>query len=135
MEMRASVTNRRGDRAGLRRGGMLAASMLFVSAAFAEEPCGLCDSEIVINSALATCFLENFQQYADKANGAVIVDLTGCEQDRSVVEPLAMPGAATEEPDTQFMVTKAQLDCLKAQLEQPDVKLDPSARIELGSCG
>jgi hypothetical protein len=117
------------------KGTALLAGLVLASTAGAEDPCGLCDREIVINSALATCFLDHYQQFADRANGAIVVDLTDCEEARGVVEPLATPGAEVEEPDVQFMLTKLQLNCLKAKLEQPDIKLDPSARIELDSCG
>ena len=33
------------------------------------------------------------------------------------------------------MISRAQLDCLKRKLEEPGLVLDPSAKIELASCG
>ena len=113
----------------------LATALLFASTALAAEPCGLCDREVTINSALATCFLAQYQQLAAKTDGTVVIDLSSCEQDRGVVEPLAMPGGSIEDPDLQFMLTKAQMNCLKTKLEQPDLVLDPTAKIELDSCG
>ncbi len=115
--------------------GVLAALSL-ASASKAAEACALCDTEIVTNSALATCFLDEYQQFAGKTEGAIVVDLTNCaEESRGVIEPLAAPGLEVQEPDTHFMVSRAQLDCLKRKLEQPDLVLDPSAKIELDSCG
>ena len=48
---------------------------------------------------------------------------------------LAWPGVVVEEPDLEFMLSRAQLDCLKAKLEDPAIDLDPSAKIDLASCG
>lgn len=112
-----------------------ATALLFASTALAAEPCGLCDKEVTINSALATCFLAQYQQLASRTDGTVVIDLSSCEQDRGVVEPLAMPGASIEDPDLQFMLTKEQMTCLKTKLEQPGLVLDPTAKIELDSCG
>lgn len=112
------------------------AGLSLTDASNAAEPCALCDKEIVTNSVLATCFLDEYQQLADKAEGAIVVDLTNCaEEQRGVIEPLAAPGLEVQEPDTRFMVSRTQLDCLKRKLEQPDLVLDPSAKIELDSCG
>jgi hypothetical protein len=116
-------------------GSALLAGLVFVSSANAAEPCGLCDEEIVTNSVLASCFLDEYQQFAAKANGAVVVDLSNCEAFRGVIEPLPTPGIEVEEPDVRFMLTRTQLDCLKGKLEQPGLVLDPSAKIQLDSCG
>lgn len=113
----------------------LLALLMSASAAFADDPCGLCDKEIVTNSALATCFLDQYQQFAAKANGAVVVDLSNCEVSRGVIEPLPTPAEAVVEPDVQFLLTHAQLICLKTKLEQPGIVLDPTAKIALDSCG
>ena len=98
--------------------------------------CGLCPTEIVTNSALASCFLDEYQQLARDTDGAVAVDLSECANDRGIVEPLQMPGMTSQEPDVSvsFMVTQTQLDCLKGKLEEPGLVLDPSATIDLGSC-
>lgn len=118
------------------RAGMAAlAALAMATGARGAEPCGLCNDQVVTNSALATCFLARYEQLAVRANGAVVVDLSDCEQDRSVVEALPMPGGTVAEPDMQFMLTRAQLVCLKGKLEEPGLVLDPSAVIELGSCG
>lgn len=118
-------------------------SMLFVAAlalsasgAGATEPCGLCDEKVVTNSALAECFLDEYPALAGKSAGAIVVDLSACEQQRGVVAPLAMPGEGgpEAEPSLTFMVTRAQLDCLKKKLEDDTTKLDPSATIELDGC-
>ena len=113
----------------------LVAALFVAGSAYAEDPCGLCDKEIVINSALATCFLDKYQQLAGKTDAAVVVDLSGCEQDRGIVEALPTPNGVELEPDLQFMVTPGQLQCLKTKLDKGDIPLDPSARIELDSCG
>ena len=132
--MRSSVKNSVSLASRIVAAGAGVMAGLFVVAAGAAEPCGLCDSEIVTNSALAECFLGEYQQLADKANGAVVVDLSHCEASRGVVEALPVPGTVVEEPDVKFMLTRAQLDCLKKKLEQPDLVLDPSVKIDLGSC-
>lgn len=111
------------------------AMLAFGGHASAQDPCGLCDKEIVTNGNLASCFLENYQAYADKADGAVVVDLSECEASRGVVEALPAPKFGAEDPDLKFIVSRAQLDCLKRKLEDPNLVLDPSAKIELDSCG
>ena len=60
-------------------------ALLGIHAARAEETCGLCQQEVVTNSELAECFLQRFEEFASKANGTVIVDLTDCEQQRGIV--------------------------------------------------
>lgn len=103
--------------------------------AVAQETCGLCDTEIVTNSDLAQCFLAQYQQLAEKENGAIVVDLSACEESRGVVEALPSPKIGAKEPSTKFMLSREQLDCLKTKLEDPNLVLDPSATIELDSCG
>ena len=91
---------------------------------------------MVTNSELAECFLRRYEEFASKANGTVIVDLTECEEQRGIVDVLpTIESIKAEEPDLRFMVMRPQLDCLKAKLEDPSVVLDPSARIRLDSCG
>ena len=70
----------------------LAACIALATAASATDPCGLCDDEIVTNSALAQCFLDEYPFIAGKAKGPVVVDLSKCEQERSIVQPLGAPG-------------------------------------------
>lgn len=115
---------------------LAAALALSASGAGATEPCGLCDEKVVTNSALAECFLDEYPALAGKASGAIVVDLSACEQQRGVVAPLAMPGGdgPEAEPSLTFMVTRGQLDCLKKKLEDKTAELDPSATIELDSC-
>jgi len=112
----------------------LLAGLAAVAGAYAEEPCGLCDEQIVTNSALAQCFLDEYPSLAGKAKDAIVVDLSKCEQDRGIVPSLGMPGQQAVEPSVTFVVTPTQLDCLKTKLERKDIELDPSATIELGSC-
>ena len=107
---------------------------LSVANASADEACGLCAKQIITNSELATCFLDQYDQIAKTGNGAVVVDLSSCAS-RGVVEALPSPNKAPAEPDVQFMISRAQLDCLKKKLETPGVVLDPTATIELDSCG
>ncbi len=99
----------------------------------AQESCALCAKEIVINSTLATCFLQDFEQFSDGDSKAVAVDLSNCAS-RGVIEPLPAPNVGAVEPDTRFMLSRAQLSCLKAKLEDPSLVLDPSAKIALGDC-
>jgi hypothetical protein len=116
--------------AGVAMSGLCAAN------AFAAT-CGLCNTDIVMTSELAECFLKDYQTFASVFGEVVVVDLTSCETSRGGLE--ALPGPTrldtTREPDTQFMIPRAQLDCLKKKLEEPGLVLDPSTRIELASCG
>lgn len=106
---------------------------LFAGQAPAQESCALCAKEIVINSTLATCFLQDFAQISDGDGKAVAVDLSNCAS-RGVIEPLPAPNVGTQEPDTKFMLSRGQLTCLKTKLEDPNIVLDPSAKIALGDC-
>lgn len=112
----------------------LAVGLLLVGSASADENCGLCAKQIVTNSELATCFLDQYDQIAKTGSTAVVVDLSSCAS-RGVVEPLPSPNKAAAEPDVQFMISRTQLDCLKKKLEAPGIVLDPSATIQLDSCG
>jgi hypothetical protein len=104
------------------------------SAAWADEACGLCSQSIVTNSSLADCFLEQYDQLRKEDGAAIAIDLSDCTS-RGIVEALPSPNATDVEPDTQFMLSRGQLDCLKKKLEEPGLVLDPSVKIELGSCG
>lgn len=117
-------------------------ALLFAVAALpaqaAEQPCGLCAHKVTINSELAACFLGKFPQLESRKAEAVVVDLTDCpkaeEADRGIIPALPQPGAAADVPDTEYILTMTQLVCLKAKLEAPELKLDPSATISLDAC-
>ncbi len=96
--------------------GLLAGLAAFAGAA-AAEPCGLCDEKIVTNSALAQCFLDEYPFLAGKAGGPIVVDLSACEQQRSIVPPLGSSGEQVPEPEpsVKFVVTRTQLECLKTR--------------------
>ena len=111
----------------------LAGGLLLIANASAQDGCGLCAKQVVINSELATCFLDQYDQFAKTSSDAVVVDLSTCGS-RGVVEALPSPNKAPAEPDVQFIVSRPQLACLKKQLEAPGVVLDPSVTIELDSC-
>ncbi|UVK50574.1 hypothetical protein DBIPINDM_003750 [Mesorhizobium sp. AR02] len=111
----------------------LAGGLLLIANASAEDACGLCVKQIVTNSELATCFLDQYDQFAKTSSDAVVVDLSSCAS-RGIVEALPSPTKAPAEPDVQFMVSRPQLQCLKKQLETPGIVLDPSATIELDNC-
>jgi hypothetical protein len=113
---------------------LLIAAAFTTSAAAAGPACGLCDTEIVINSELANCFLQKYGDLAKDDDPAIAVDLSDCESSRGIVEALPTPDLPTEEPDTEFLISRAQLDCLKKKLEQPGLVLDPSAKIDLEAC-
>ncbi|QPC90840.1 hypothetical protein [Mesorhizobium sp. INR15] len=112
----------------------LAGGLFLITSASADEACGLCVKQIVINSELATCFLDQYDQIAGTGKDAVVVDLSNCAS-RGVVEALPSPNKIQTEPDVQFMISRLQLQCLKKKLEAPGIVLDPSATIELDSCG
>jgi hypothetical protein len=122
-----SVFSWRGTVAGL------AGGLLLIANASADEACGLCVKQIVINSELATCFLDQYDQIAKSGSDAVVVDLSDCAS-RGVVEALPSPNKGAAEPDVQFMISRLQLECLKKKLETPGIVLDPSAIIELDTC-
>jgi hypothetical protein len=122
-----SVFSWRGAVAGL------AGSLMLIANASADDACGLCVKQIVTNSELATCFLDQYDQIAKSSGGAVVVDLSNCAS-RGVVEALPSPNKGAAEPDVQFMISRLQLECLKKKLEAPGIVLDPSAIIELDSC-
>ena len=98
------------------------------------QECGLCAREVVINSSLATCFLDRYAEFASRQAGAVAIDLEDCETERGVVAALRGPARPDEAPDMRFMLTLPQLSCLKRKLEKTGLSLDPSARISLGDC-
>jgi len=112
----------------------VAAASLAAAGARAGEACGLCSQSIVTNSSLADCFLDQYDQLRKEDGAAIAVDLSDCGS-RGIVEALPSPDAAEAGPDTQFMLSRGQLDCLKKKLEEPGLVLDPSVKIELGSCG
>lgn len=114
---------------------VMMATVLAISSTAAGAACGLCDTEIVINSELATCFLAKYNDLAKDDDPAIAVDLSACEESRGIVEALPAPNVTGDEPDTQFLISRAQLDCLKQKLEQPGLVLDPSAKIDLAACG
>jgi hypothetical protein len=113
---------------------LLVMAMFSISSASAGATCGLCDTEIVINSELATCFLEQYDQLAATKDPAIVVDLSECAQSRGIVEALPSASLKEDEPDTQFMISPTQLDCLRKKLEDPGLVLDPAAKIDLTSC-
>ena len=55
--------------------GALMVGLFTVPAATAQ--CALCDTEVVINSELASCFLSEFPQLAERNGAAVAVDPAG----------------------------------------------------------
>lgn len=109
----------------------------FCAANAMAAACGLCNTDVVMTSELADCFLKDFQTFAAESGEIVVVDLTACETSRGGLEALPgpTPSETTREPDKQFMIPHAQLDCLKKKLEEPGLVLDPATRIELASCG
>ncbi len=113
---------------------IVVAAVFSISSAAAGATCGLCDTEIVMNSDLATCFLEQYDELAEQDEPAIVVDLSDCPGSRGIVEALPSANLTVEEPDTEFMISPEQLSCLKKKLEDPDIELDPTATIDLGSC-
>jgi hypothetical protein len=112
----------------------ITAALFSISSGAAGATCGLCDTEIVMNAELASCFLEQYDKLAQETDPTIVVDLSGCES-RGIVDALPSLDVSTEQPDTEFMISRAQLDCLRKKLQDPNIKLDPSAKIDLSSCG
>jgi hypothetical protein len=121
---------------GWRSAALLAAGIAMGGSAIAQtEPCGLCARAVVTNSALATCFLDQYDALSASGKPVVAVDLSGCEiASRGVVDALPSAPLGGEPPDTQFLVTRGQLDCLRERIEDPETVLDPTARIDLSEC-
>lgn len=113
---------------------VISAAVFAVSSAAAGATCGLCDSEIVMDSDLANCFLQKYGDLAKLDDPAIAVDLSDCESSRGIIEALPSPNLTVDEPDTQFMISRSQLECLKKKLEQPDIEFNPTAKINLDSC-
>ena len=104
-----------------------------VSAAQPGE-CALCARSVVTTRTLAACFLSKYGA-AEPKGAAVAIDLTGCAGgQRGIVTALPAPAKGLAKPDTRFLVSPAQLDCLRQRLSDPALELDPQARIELDTC-
>ena len=115
--------------------GVGLATTLAVTAAASAE-CGLCAKTVIVNSKLASCFLEKYPQLSSRANGAVAIDLADCDEaERGVVAALRGPQTqAAEMPSLKFILSLSQLSCLKQKLEEPGLVLDPSLKIDLETC-
>ena len=113
---------------------LLVAAVLSISSGAAGAACTLCDTEVVMNQELASCFLEQYDKFAGEKGSTIMVDLTDCAESRGIVAALPSVDPNDEEPNTEFIVSRSQLDCLKQKLEDPDIKLDPSAKIDLSTC-
>jgi hypothetical protein len=113
---------------------LVVAAVFSISNAAAGATCGICDTEIVINSELASCFLEQYDELAESDEPAIVVELSDCAESRGIVEALPSANLTVDEPDTEFMISPSQLVCLKQKLEDPNIELDPSATIDLAGC-
>jgi hypothetical protein len=96
--------------------------------------CAICANSVVMNADLATCFLAKYGDADAAAGDTIAVDLSRCERSRSIVLALPEPKAAIEEPDTKFLLSRGQVKCLADKLQSDEIELDPSARIDLGTC-
>ena len=112
----------------------LAASSSGAAVAKAEDACGLCAKEVVVNGATAACLLERYEELSSRASLAIPVNLEDCETERGVVPALRGPQAGGQPPSLRFIVSAGQLTCIKAKLEDPAVVLDPSLTIDLAAC-
>lgn len=115
----------------------LAAMLCASTSGVAAASCSLCAREVHLTPALARCLIERYSTLAtrDSSAIAIAVDLSSCEQDRGIVEPLPMPGGReSAEPDLRFMVSRPQLECLKTRIEEPGTVRPPLTRIDLSAC-
>jgi len=113
----------------------LVAGTMGLATVQAGATCGLCASEVVISPPLAACLLSQYEVLATGDDGgAIAVDLSGCEQERGIIEALPSLSAAPPEPDLQFLVSRRQLDCLKTRLETPGAVEPPVSTIDLRTC-
>lgn len=114
---------------------VLAGSALSASLTGAPaQDCAICAKSVVINADLAQCFLDKYPKLGEDAGAAVAVDLSKCSKARSIVQALPAPAMAVETPDTKFLLSRRQMECLRARIIGGDIKLDPSARIDLAAC-
>jgi hypothetical protein len=114
----------------------LAAAVAATPSSFAApSSCPICDKEVVINSDLAVCFLDQYKVFAASTDASVLIDLTECGESRGIIP--GIPGVQTseEKPTMRFRLSRVQMDCLKQKLELPGLELDPSVRIDLSACG
>ena len=86
-----------------------------------------------MNSELASCFLEQYEKLAQETDQTIVVDLSDCGS-RGIVDALPSLDVTADPPDTEFMIARSQLDCLRKKLEDPGIELDPSAKIDLSTC-
>lgn len=114
--------------------GAIAAMALFLAAPALAEDCPICAESVVMNGDLASCFLQKYGGKTVVSGNMVAIDLSRCEKSRSIVSALPTPTMAVEEPDTKFLLSRSQVQCLRDKLESDELVLDPSARIDLGSC-
>ncbi len=113
---------------------ILTVSILAAAPVAASQDCALCARSVVTTKDLAACFMAKYGSAVPKGS-AVAIDLTGCGAGkRSVVPALPAPAKGLAKPDTRFIVSPAQLDCLRRRLADPALDLDPQARIDLESC-
>src|SRR5689334_19459932 len=89
---------------------LLVAAMLSISSGAAGAACTLCDTEVVMNQELASCFLDQFDKFAGEKGSTIMVDLSECAESRGIVEGLPTVGGGGEEPNTEFIVSRSQLD-------------------------
>src|SRR5262245_28335797 len=95
---------------------IVVAALFSISSGAAGAACGLCDTEVVMNAELATCFLEQYDKLAREGGSTIMVDLSDCAESRGIVEGLPTVGGTAEEPSTEFVVSRSQLDCLRQKL-------------------
>lgn len=105
-----------------------------VSSAAGQESCGLCATSVVVNEGLAECFLQRYETLAASTASPVAIDLSDCETARGIVPGLPTAGGVAELPDTEFLVSRRQLACLRVKLQDPALDLDPSLRVSLEDC-
>lgn len=117
-----------------RAAAIVVAGLLGCSPVAAAAQCGICATSIVTNSSLAACFLERYEELSLRDSPAIVVNLGDCEIERGVVPELATPTGEALVPDVEFIVTRPQLDCLYAKLDQHEGDLDPHAVIDLSTC-
>ena len=117
----------------VRIAAFVTAAVFSLSSGAAGATCGLCDTEVVMNSELASCFLEQYDKLAQETDQTIVVDLSDCGS-RGIVDALPSLDVTADQPNTEFMIARSQLDCLRKKLEDPGIKLDPSAKIDLSSC-
>ena len=112
------------------------AAFVFLAASAPARACVVCDEVVVVNDALAGCFLGRYDSLAAeltasgkrflKADFSSCTGATGGERAVSTV-----PGAAQRKLKSAYVFDKAGLTCLHGLITNHTGRFDPNVRFDL----